>query len=120
MAGMSDLKKQWLKDPVFRAEYDRLAPEFAEIRELVEAHTRAGLALPHEVAARHLAEAVPLLRAWREYLGLTQAELAERLAVTQGQVAQWEAPGARPRHATLKRAAAALGLHVSQLTLADV
>lgn len=77
------------------------------------------LTLPHEVVARHLVEEVPLLRAWREYLGLTQAELAERLAVTQGQVAQWEAPGARPRHATLKRVAAALGLHVSQLTLAD-
>ncbi len=77
------------------------------------------LTLPHEVVARHLVEEVPLLRAWREYLGLTQAELAERLAVTQGQVAQWEALGARPRHATLKRVAAALGLHVSQLTLAD-
>lgn len=77
------------------------------------------LTLPHEVVARHLVEGVPLPRAWREYLGLTQAELALRLAVTQGQVAQWESPDARPRHATLKRIAAAMGLHVSQLTLVD-
>lgn len=43
----------------------------------------------------------------------------ERLAVTQGQVAQWEAPGTRPRHATLLRVATAMGLHVSQLTRTD-
>lgn len=86
---------------------------------LVERAGETDELMPHEVVARHLAAGVPLLRAWREYLGLTQAELAERLAVTQGQVAQWESPAARPRRATLKRVAAALGLHVNQLTLAD-
>ncbi len=77
------------------------------------------LTLPHEVVSRHLVEGVSLLRAWREYLGRTQADLAEALGVTQGQVAQWESPDANPRHATLKRLAEALGLHVSQLTLED-
>jgi DNA-binding XRE family transcriptional regulator len=76
------------------------------------------LTLPHEVASRHLVDGVPLLRAWREHLGLTQAALAGRMGVTQAQVAQWERPGARPRHATLRKAAEALGLHVAQLTLA--
>lgn len=68
-----------------------------------------------EVAARHLVEGVPLLRAWREYLGMTQADLAEQLAVTQGEVEQWEAPGARQSKATLERVATAMELHVSQL-----
>lgn len=68
-----------------------------------------------EVAARHLAGGVPLLRAWREHLGMKQADLAEELAVTQGEVEQWEAPGARPSQATLKRVATAMGLHVRQL-----
>jgi transcriptional regulator with XRE-family HTH domain len=77
------------------------------------------LTIPHEVASRHLLEGVSLLRAWREYLDLTQAEVATRLGVTQGRVAQWEAADARPRHASLKRIAAALGLHVGQLTLSD-
>lgn len=77
------------------------------------------LTIPHEVVSRHLVEGVSLPRAWREYLGLTQAELAERMDVTQGRVAQWEAPDARLRHASLKRIAEALGLHVAQLTLAD-
>ena len=77
------------------------------------------LTLPHEVVSRHLLEGVSLLRAWREYLGQTQADLANSLGVTQGQIAQWETPDARPRHSTLKRIAEALGLHVSQLTLSD-
>ncbi|MCE8050916.1 helix-turn-helix transcriptional regulator [Halomonas daqingensis] len=91
-----------------------------QFTELVE---RAGkvdaLTLPHEVVSRHLTDDLPLLRCWREYLGMTQAELAERMKVSQAQVAQWERPTARPRHATLKKAAAALGIHVSQLTLND-
>jgi DNA-binding XRE family transcriptional regulator len=91
-----------------------------QFTELVE---RAGeidaLTLPHEVVSRHLTDDLPLLRCWREYLGMTQAELAERMKVSQAQVAQLERPTARPRHATLKKAAAALGIHVSQLTLND-
>ena len=77
------------------------------------------LTLPHEVVSRHLVDGVPLVRAWREHLGLTQAELAARMDVSQAQVAQWERADARPRHATLKKAAAALGIHLRQLTLAD-
>lgn len=91
-----------------------------QFTELVE---RAGeadaLTLPHEVASRHLVNDIPLIRCWREYLGMTQAELAERMTVSQAQVAQLERPTARPRHATLKKAAAAMGIHVRQLTLSD-
>jgi predicted transcriptional regulator len=76
------------------------------------------LTLPHEVMSRHLLEGVSLVRAWREHLGRTQGDVAEALAVTQAQIAQWEAPDAHPRHTTLKRIAESLGLHVSQLTLA--
>ncbi|TVS09215.1 MAG: XRE family transcriptional regulator [Gammaproteobacteria bacterium] len=80
---------------------------------------RDSLTLPHEVVARHLLEEVPLIRAWREHLGLTQADLAQRMEVSQAQIAQWESASARPRHATLKRIAAAMGLSVGQLTLSD-
>lgn len=75
------------------------------------------LTLPHEVASRHLADGVPLLKAWREYLGLSQAGLAAAAGVSQAQIAQWERPRARPRHASLRRLAAAMGLHPAQLTL---
>lgn len=50
------------------------------------------------------------IRAWREHLGVSREELARRLGVTPAAVAQFEAAKARPRAATLKKVAAALGL----------
>ncbi len=77
------------------------------------------LTLPHEVVSRYLTEDVPLIRAWREYLSVSQQELANRLSVSQSQIAQWERPEAQPRHATLKKIAGALGIHVRQLSLQE-
>jgi ribosome-binding protein aMBF1 (putative translation factor) len=77
------------------------------------------LTLPHEVVSRYLVEDVPLIRAWREYLSISQQELAQRLGVSQPQIAQWEHPEAKPRQATLKKIAAAMGIHVRQLSLQD-
>ncbi|MCS2609386.1 helix-turn-helix domain-containing protein [Halomonas dongshanensis] len=91
-----------------------------QFTELVE---RAGevdaLTLPHEIVSRHMVDDVPLTRCWREYLGVTQAELARRLNVSQAQVAQWESISAKPRHTTLKKLATAMGIHVRQLTLEE-
>jgi DNA-binding XRE family transcriptional regulator len=54
------------------------------------------------------------MRAWREHLGLTQAEVAGRVGVSQSAYAQME-NAAKPRPATLKKIAMALGLAVEQL-----
>ena len=93
------------------------------LEQFTELMERAGeveaLTLPHEIVSRHLIEEVPLVRCWREYLGMTQAELAGRMEVSQAQIAQWERLNARLRHTTLKKLAAALGIHVQQLTLDD-
>ncbi|MBV1788631.1 helix-turn-helix domain-containing protein [Marinobacterium sp. D7] len=77
------------------------------------------LTIPNEVVSRHLVDDVPMIRAWREYLDVSQQELASRLDVSQSQVAQWERLEARPRHTTFKRIASALGIHISQLTLEE-
>ncbi|MFB9146959.1 helix-turn-helix transcriptional regulator [Halomonas alkalicola] len=91
-----------------------------QFTELVEqAGEVEALTLPHEIVSRNLTDEVPLLRCWREYLGMTQADLAARIGVSQAQVAQWERPDAKPRHTTLKKLAAAMGIHVQQLTLDD-
>src|SRR5579862_728018 len=50
-----------------------------------------------------------LLTGARKRAGLTQAELAQRLAVSQAAVAQLERPGSNPRIATLERALRAAG-----------
>ncbi|MDL2207963.1 helix-turn-helix domain-containing protein [Desulfovibrio sp. OttesenSCG-928-F20] len=71
--------------------------------------------MPHEVASRVLKKQISPIRAWREHLGLTQAEVAARMDVSQSALAQMEAPDARPRLATLKKVAAALGLVPDQI-----
>ncbi|MBS0575152.1 MAG: helix-turn-helix transcriptional regulator [Proteobacteria bacterium] len=69
--------------------------------------------IPHEVVSATVDGASPM-KAWREYLGLTQAEVAARLGVSQAAYAQTEA-AARPRKATVVRVAAALRIGVEQL-----
>jgi DNA-binding XRE family transcriptional regulator len=54
------------------------------------------------------------MRAWREYLGLTQEVVASRIGITQAAYAQME-NAAKPRPATIKKVAAALGLTFEQL-----
>ena len=71
--------------------------------------------VPNEVVERVVIDKQTPIRAWREHLGLTQAEVAERLGVTQAAFAQTERPGARPRKSTLYRVAQALGIDVTQL-----
>ena len=43
MTGVADLHKAWSEDPEYRAEHDRLGPEFAPERSLIEARPRARL-----------------------------------------------------------------------------
>lgn len=52
------------------------------------------------------------VRVERERLGLTQTELAERMATTQPTIARLEAGGVTPSLETLHRAAEALGLEL--------
>jgi DNA-binding XRE family transcriptional regulator len=74
-----------------------------------------GGAVPHEVMRLHVVEGLTLPRAWREYLGLTQAEVARRMGITQPALSQLESPRARPRRKTVRRLAEALGIDVEQL-----
>jgi len=60
-------------------------------------------------AAFELAERV---RQARERLGITQAELAQRIGSTQPAMARLEAGGSTPSFDTLRRIAAALGLEL--------
>jgi len=53
-------------------------------------------------------------RAWREYLGLSQQVIAERMEISQAALSQIE-NSKRPRRATLIRLADALGVSLEQL-----
>jgi len=69
--------------------------------------------IPHDVIRRCVDGATPV-RAWREYLQLTQAEVATRLGITQPAYAQQE-NSLRLRKATREKIAAALGISAHQL-----
>jgi len=74
-------KKDLLKNPVAKKEYDRLKPEFALINALIFA---------------------------RKERKLTQAELAKRIGTTQSVISRLEIGQANPSVAVLKRIAVAL------------
>ena len=74
-----------------------------------------GVWIPFEVVKANALNGIPLLRAWREHLGLTQREVAERSGMNQTAYAEFERPDARPRHATLRKIADAMGLKVEQI-----
>lgn len=70
--------------------------------------------IPNEVVGMAFDGGMAPAKAWREYLRLTQAEVAARMGVSQAAYAQMEA-AKRPRKATLVKVAAALGLEIEQL-----
>ncbi|MCO6428899.1 helix-turn-helix transcriptional regulator [Nitrosomonas communis] len=69
--------------------------------------------VPHAVVSAAV-DGQPMLQAWREYLMLTQEEIASRMGITQAGYAQIEA-AKRPRKKTLEKAAAAMGITLEQL-----
>lgn len=78
-------KRESLKDPVLKAEYDRLQPEFAVIRAVLDA---------------------------RMNKGLTQHKLAKKIGTKQSVISRLESGRANPSVAFLKRLAQALNSHL--------
>jgi DNA-binding XRE family transcriptional regulator len=88
-------------------EAEQIKPRGARIPE--------GDAVPHEVVALHVEQDMTYIRAWREYLHLTQGEVAEKAGISQAALSQMEAGGKKLRKATLEKLAKAMGLSLSQL-----
>lgn len=76
--------------------------------------------IPHEIVERHAINDVPMVKCWREYLGLTQAELAQKSGVLQPSIARIESSeNYHPRVSTLEKLATAMNLSLSQLLVGD-
>ena len=71
--------------------------------------------ISHDVVELHILEEKSLIRAWREYKGLSQQEVAERMSISQSAYSQMEKPDANLRQTTLEKIAAALDLHPDQI-----
>ena len=70
--------------------------------------------VPNEVVHMVFEREWTPMRAWREHLGLTQADVAKRANISQAAYAQMESTE-KPRFATIRKIAAALGITPAQL-----
>lgn len=61
--------------------------------------------IPNEVVRKMIYDDISRIRAWREYLGLTQKEVAKKMSITQAALSQIEAIDSKPRKATLLKLA---------------
>ena len=82
MTKLKDLHEKWMKSVEYRKAYEALAPEFELARAVIDARVTAGL---------------------------TQEQLANRMATTQSAIARLESGRSRPSTQTLERLAAATG-----------
>ncbi len=89
---------------------------FEQFEKMAEQYVadESNLSFPHEVVKANF-KGDSMIKAWREYLGLTQGELATRAGMTQPAIVKLEKPDANPRNSTLKKIASAMGLAVEQL-----
>ena len=85
MTNYEVLKKEMLKKPSIKAEYDALEPEFDITRSLIEA---------------------------RKSLKLTQKELSDRTGITQADISRIENGTRNPSLEMVKRIAAGLGMQL--------
>jgi len=72
-------------------------------------------AIPLAVSKAANMEGKSLVRAWREYKGFSQADIAGRMGISRPAYAQLEAKGANLRTGTIHRLAAALDVAWEQL-----
>ncbi|MEQ1528515.1 MAG: helix-turn-helix transcriptional regulator [Methylococcales bacterium] len=72
--------------------------------------------IPNEVVAAIIKQNMTPLQAWREYLQVSQQELAVRLGISEMQMLAWEKQPELHK-ANLKKVAAALRLNVEQLNI---
>ena len=91
--------------------------EWRYIKPLLDAQKIRDSGIPQEIVEAHILRNDSLIKAWREHLGITQKELAERLGVSQAAIAKFEHADARPRIATIRKISAALGLNEEQLSV---
>lgn len=85
MSVYQDFKKKALENPAVRAEYDRLAAEYAIKQAVIDA---------------------------RQASGLTQQQLAARTGINQADISKLENGSANPSLRTLQRLAAGMGMNL--------
>lgn len=106
---------QYLKDEAGNLTFAVLPISTLEwLKQKANIKTAIETGIPSAVAGIALDNDYSALRAWREYLGLTQAEVAKRLGISQSAYSQHENANTL-RKTTRIKIATALGLNEEQL-----
>ena len=71
--------------------------------------------VPQKIAEMAILKDMPLIKAWRKYLGMTQKEVAQKARITQAALSQMERAENTNRTATLEKLATAMGLSIEQV-----
>ena len=87
---------------------------FADYLALTQGKTNTEPGIPSGVVDLAMDNGWTAARAWREHKGMTQAELAQLMGITQGAYAQLEAKKTI-RKSSREKIARAMGIHESQL-----
>lgn len=87
----------------------------ADYEALLKRHGGKRDTFPHEVVKMNVQEGCSLLKAWRVYFKMGQADLAKKAGITQAQVANFENGKAIPRADTLLKLSDALGVSADLL-----
>ena len=89
---------------------------YEEYLGLVSECGREGEALiPHEVVGMVIKHEIGLVKAWRQYLGLSQKQVAERAGIARSSLSRIERSCNAVPNATLEKLAAAMGISAKQL-----
>jgi DNA-binding XRE family transcriptional regulator len=88
---------------------------YAEYVASLDREAEGGTSVPLAVSKSANLEDKSLVRAWREYKGLSQTDMAERMSISRPAYAQLEAKGANLRATTVHRLALALDVQWEQL-----
>jgi len=71
--------------------------------------------IPNEVMGKIIRDEMTPVRAWREHLGLTQADVAKLAGMSQAALSQIESGEHKIRKATREKLAKAMGITAAQL-----
>jgi ribosome-binding protein aMBF1 (putative translation factor) len=74
------------------------------------------LTVPQEVVEKHIIEDKTMIKAWREYKGISQKELSKKIGISQAALSQLESRGTE-RKSTIEKLAKALELEPEQLSV---
>jgi len=85
-------------------------------KEYIELVGEKSIYIPHEIIEKKILEGKSIIRSWREYINLSQDEIAKRMKISQAAYSQMEKPGANLRKKTLQRIAVAMDIDIEQLT----